>query len=398
MKNSDSVSFNSLMDKINPLNFKDNYNDCVIAFKILLNLSDNDEVRNLGQQIIDSFLLLNMLRSNSKLKKYFSEYSILCNKLHTFINKYSQFEKLLRNNEVKTKACLIIEDGDNISDIFNSTCVNINIEEKSSEKYYSLNSILKSTNLFRIILCKDKEEKFYNKISTNIINDNNIELIVCNDTKELLKRKKTNLVNTIISADDISDNQSKLFNLIEEKFKDLLYLEQKCFFLEQFLDETMTHLFVLDSKIAKIYTDFKNICKNEYDQSILQRQSIILMLNSFLNEYENKYKEKLFTESDSENSLISRFNYQDIYNKYTFDMKKDFNISDFIEYIKYTFQNENIDSIDEKTVVDEFERVYAQFLIKKIGDKENSFNFIDFMKNIYTIESNDVTLKEVKNK
>lgn len=397
MNNSNSISFNSLMDKINPLNFKENYNDCVIAFKVLLNLSNNDEIRNLGQQIIDSFLLLNMLASNSKLKKYFLEYSYLCDKLHIFINKYSQFEKLLRNNEVRTKAYLTVENNNRIDDIFNSTHVNIVIEDKSTEKDYSLNSIINSTNLFRIILCKDKEEKFKNKISTKIINENDTELKVCDDTKELLKRKKDNLVNTIISDEDISDTQSNLFNLIEEKFKELIYLEQKCYFLEKFIDETMTHLFVLDSKIAKIYADFKELCNKEYDNSIKQRQATVILLNNFFNEYEKKYKENTMNDNKYDISIISRFNYNDIYNEYTFNQKKEFNIIDFIEYIKYTFHDKNIDSIDDHSVVEEFEKVYAQFLIKKLGDKEKSFTFSDFMKNYYLENNNDLLLNKTKN-
>ena len=32
------------LGKANPLNLKDNYNDNVLAFKILLNLSDNDNL------------------------------------------------------------------------------------------------------------------------------------------------------------------------------------------------------------------------------------------------------------------------------------------------------------------------------------------------------------------
>jgi len=159
----------------------------------------------------------------------------------------------------------------------------------------------------------------------------------------------------------------------------------------------MTHLFVLDSTIAKIYADFKELCNKEYDNSIKQRQATVILLNNFFNEYEKKYKENTMNDNKYDISIISRFNYNDIYNEYTFNQKKEFNIIDFIEYIKYTFHDKNIDSIDEHSVVEEFEKVYAQFLINKLGDKEKSFTFSDFMKNYYLENNNDLLLNKTKN-
>lgn len=399
MGNSNSISFNTLMDKINPLNFKDNYNDCVIAFKILLNLSDNDDVRNLGQQIIDSFLLLNLLNSNSKLKKYFLEYNFLCDKLYTFVNKYSQFEKLLRKNVVKTKAYLSLENDKYENDVINSNKVNVIIEDKQTQISYSLNEIIDSTNLFRIILCKDKEEKFKEQISNRIRNGNiaNNDVKITDETKELLKRKKANLINTIISDDDISDNQTKLFNLIEEKFKELMYLEQKCYILEEFLDESMSHLFVLDSQIAKLYAEFKELCKNEMEYSIKNRQETILLLNSYLDEYETKYKVEQLNADESNISLSTNISYDEIYDEYISNEKKeyiDFDISDFIEYIKYTFSKKSIDAIDVNDVVDNFKGMYSQYLIKKLGNENDSMNFGEFLKNSISNKDDNLLRKK----
>lgn len=382
-----NISFKTLMNKINPLDLKENYNDCVIAFKILLNLSDNDIVRNLGQKIVDSFLLLNLLNSNSKLKKYFSEYNVLCEKLYIFVNKYSQFEKLLRNNEVKTKANLVSNNDELENGIINSKKVNIVIENNDDSLNYSLNEIIKSTNLFRIILCKDKEERFKTIISKKIINNNTInnETKMADETKKLLKRKKDNLVNTIISDDEISDNQTRLFNLIEDKYKELMYLEQKSGILENFMDESMSHLFVLDSQIAKLYAEFKELCKNELDVCIKNKQSIIELLNRYLDEYEMKYKDNHITD-DISNLVSSDINYNEIYDEYIFNEKmeyNDFDISNFIKYIKYVFKNKSIDLVDEQNIVDEFEKIYSKYLISKLGGDNSYTNFGEYLRNYF---------------
>lgn len=379
-----NISFKTLMNKINPLNLKENYNDCVIAFKILLNLSDNDTVRNLGQQIIDSYLLLNLLKGNSKLKKYFSEYNVLCDKLYTFVNKYSQFEKLLRNNEVKTKANLVSENEELGNNLINSKKVNIIIENNDNSLNYSLNEIIKSTGLFRIILCKDKDERFKKIISKKIMDSNTInnDNAMSDDAKKILKRKKDNLINTIISNDEISDNQTGLFNLIEEKYKELVYLEQKSNILENFMDESTSHLFVLDSQIAKIYADFKELCKNEIDTCIKNKQSIIVLINSYLDEYEIKYKDNQVNDNNNSNLVYSDINYNKIYNEYISNEKmeySDFDISNFIKYIKYVFKNKNIDLIDEQNIVDEFEKIYSKYLIDKLGGDNSYNNFGDYL-------------------
>ena len=383
-----NISFKTLMNKINPLNLKENYNDCVIAFKILLNLSDNDTVRNLGQQIIDSYLLLNLLNGNSKLKKYFPEYNVLCDKLYMFVNKYSQFEKLLRNNEVKTKANLVSENEELGNNLINSKKVNIIIESNDNSLNYSLNEIIKSTGLFRIILCKDKDERFKKIISKKIMDSNTInnDNAMSDDAKKILKRKKDNLINTIISDDEISDNQTSLFNLIEEKYKELVYLEQKSNILENFMDESMSHLFVLDSQIAKIYADFKELCKNEIDTCIKNKQSIIVLINSYLDEYEIKYKDNQVNDNNNSNLVYSDINYNKIYNEYISNEKmeySDFDISNFIKYIKYVFKNKNIDLIDEQNIVDEFEKIYSKYLIDKLGGDNSYKNFGDYLNNYF---------------
>ena len=373
MSNEKSVSFNTLMDKINPLNLRDNYNDCVIAFKILLNLSDNDEVRNLGQQIVDSFLLLQLLNSYSKLKYYFNEYSILCDKLYLFVNRYSQFEKLLRKNEVKTKACLISDNDDEENEIINSDRINVFIEGKQTNNNYPLNDIIKTTNIFRIILCKDNENRFKSEIVNKIRSNNlaNTELFKSDDTREITKRKKNILVNTIISNDDISDNQTDLFNNINDKYKKLMNFDKKSYILEKFLEHTMTHLFVLDPDIAKIYVDFKDKCKSELENAIKERQILVAELNSLFDDYEKKYKNY----NNIINDLYDNVSYDKIYSDYILNEEKESNNFDAIDFLNYVKKN----SFNAKNeIIDEFKDIYVQFLINKLGN-DNSIDFKDFI-------------------
>lgn len=373
MSNEKSVSFNTLMDKINPLNLRDNYNDCVIAFKILLNLSDNDEVRNLGQQIVDSFLLLQLLNSYSKLKYYFNEYSILRDKLYLFVNRYSQFEKLLRKNEVKTKACLISDNDDEENEIINSDRINVFIEGKQTNNNYPLNDIIKTTNIFRIILCKDNENRFKSEIVNKIRSNNlaNTELFKSDDTREITKRKKNILVNTIISNDDISDNQTDLFNNINDKYKKLMNFDKKSYILEKFLEHTMTHLFVLDPDIAKIYVDFKDKCKSELENAIKERQILVAELNSLFDDYEKKYKNY----NNIINDLYDNVSYDKIYSDYILNEEKESNNFDAIDFLTYVKKN----SFNAKNeIIDEFKDIYVQFLINKLGNY-NSIDFKDFI-------------------
>lgn len=373
MSNEKSVSFNTLMDKINPLNLRDNYNDCVIAFKILLNLSDNDEVRNLGQQIVDSFLLLQLLNSYSKLKYYFNEYSILRDKLYLFVNRYSQFEKLLRKNEVKTKACLISDNDDEENEIINSDRINVFIEGKQTNNNYPLNDIIKTTNIFRIILCKDNENRFKSEIVNKIRSNNlaNTELFKSDDTREITKRKKNILVNTIISNDDISDNQTDLFNNINDKYKKLMNFDKKSYILEKFLEHTMTHLFVLDPDIAKIYVDFKDKCKSELENAIKERQILVAELNSLFDDYEKKYKNY----NNIINDLYDNVSYDKIYSDYILNEEKESNNFDAIDFLTYVKKN----SFNAKNeIIDEFKDIYVQFLINKLGN-DNSIDFKDFI-------------------
>lgn len=397
MEKTNSVSFETLMKKINPLNLRDSYNDNVVALKILLNLSDNNEVRNLGQQIVDSFLLLNLLNTYKKIKEYIPEYKILCDKLYTFINKYSQFEKLLRKSAVNTQAYLSIKYsidknieniGDECSRAIDSETSYI-VMNKDNSKNYSLNEILDSTDLFRIVLCKDKNFKFKEDLSTkNVFNISYSE-----ETQSLMKRKKNSLVKTIVTNDDLTDSETELFQIITDNFKTLIELEQEIYILESVIDKMMSQLFVLDSNISGIYRNFKELCEQKYREAIKKRIVLTDKLNLNLSTYESLLDTS--TNKIEYDELINRINAKSnstivtdvflLYKRYIMEKENKNNIMD-VSFFKYVEQvaPEKLEMIH--SVEGLLKNLYSEYLIEKIGnlDSEDIDTFDKFVEQKYS--------------
>lgn len=324
----DKSKSEKLIEKIkkNPLNLKYSFNDNVVALKILLNLCDNDEVRNLGQQILDSYLLLNLLKSNMGIKQYFNEYSDLVKKLHTFINKYMHFEKLNRENDVRTYAFITtnynqestFDEGQSAFEAVQSENSYLVIKHKYNDfKGYSLSAILNSSKIFSSILGKDKEKKFKIEISNQILENNKRQKFgyvgYSEKVEELNSMKKRIFIKTI-TTDDLTDNQVQLFNLIEEEFKELLSLENKILLLERFVDKLLSRTFVLDSEIVKIYRNFKELCEKDLAISIKLKVELMEKIRADLITYEsilqstdiNKETEKNISQEEYVGYLISK--------------------------------------------------------------------------------------------
>lgn len=387
MEKSKSESYNTLMEKINPLNLN-SFNDNVVALKILLNLCDNDEVRNLGQQILDSYLLLNLLKSNMGIKQYFNEYSDLVKKLHTFINKYMHFEKLIRENDVRTYAFITTNynekstsnEGEAAFDAVQSENSYLVIRHKSDDfKGYSLTAILNDSKIFSSILAKDKEKKFKIEINNDILKNNKRQQKIeySENVEELISIKKRIFVETI-TTDDLSDNQVQLFNLIEEEFKELLSLETKILLLEKFIDKLMSRTFVLDSEIAKKYRNFKELCEKDLAISIKLKIELMEKIKTDLTTYEsilksmdiNKVEEKETSQKREEKvdkeiikSLVTF--YKDyLVEKINNNELGKIKFSEYVEKIA-SDQRDVIDYIKEKEVQQQKE--YVDYLINKLG-------------------------------
>jgi len=384
MKQNRSESYTMLMNQTNPLNLNSSYNDNVIALKILLNLSDNDEVRFLGQQILDSFILLNLLKGNICIKQYHEEYNVLVDKLHTFINKYMHFEKLLRDSNVRTYAFLTNnynlddtkEEGNEAKGAMSAENAYVVFSSKKEGfNGYSLNDILINSDIFKAVLCKDKSKKFKNEIINNNLNSNKKQQNIVNspEVEELINRKKNKFIQ-IVTTDDLTDEQLDLFNLIEEEIKELILVDNKIILLENFIDKLMSHLFVLDSKIARLYRDYKEICEKDYEESIKLRTKLIEKINIDLITYEsilgpNIKKKENVIELD-ENELYQKV--ANLYKNYLMEQIKNPNLENikFSEYLEYIGSNKDIiDYVKKKEAFEQ--QQYAQYLISKLGDDKN---------------------------
>lgn len=387
-----SESYNSLIGKINPLNLKSSYKDNVVALKILLNLSDNSEVRNLGQQILDSYLLLNLLKNNIEIKHYYDEYSYLVKKLHTFINKYMHFEKLLRENDIKTYAFITSnssetdtkDEGINAKEAVQNEIAYIFINNKKDNfNGYSLNVILNESKIFSSILCKDKDKKFKNESNNKIQK----RLQYSSEVEDLISYKKKILVQTI-TTDDLSDEQMQLFNIIEEEFKELLSLETKIIILEKFIDKLMAHLFVLDPEISKIYRSFKELCEKDYEKSIKLRVKMIDKIKTDLDTYESvlkSFNNEIISETTDDKDKIKNNDKEII--KELVSFYKDYLVEQinnselgkipFSEYIRKVASNQEnlIEYVKENEELQRKE--YVDYLIKKLGS-DNPESYEDY--------------------
>ena len=185
---------NSIVNSINPLNLKNSYDDNVMAFKVLISLSNSEELKLLGMQIIDSFILLNLIKDSKLLKKIIPSYNSLVNSLSVNVNKYSKFEKILRKEDIKTGAFLsdkfmFITDlknsfsliGLKSKKVVNSTKSYIVIDKSINDfkDGYSLNTILNQSKLFKSILCRD------NKFSS-IKSNNSNKLVLSPESDSLI--------------------------------------------------------------------------------------------------------------------------------------------------------------------------------------------------------------------
>lgn len=393
------------LGKANPLNLKDNYNDNVLAFKILLNLSDNDNLKLLGQQIVDSFMLLSIIQNNKMLSKNISCYNELIEKLSNTVNKYSKFEKLLRTNKVKTKGFLSDKFlfNTDINNSFQFVSVNSLKAIKSNKSYivinkesydYSLNDILQYSNLFKRVICKDKEKVFEKQINDNKLSIKNIKLSL--NTNNIVRRKNRLLKKTISSNQNISNSQFLLFDRINNLYKKLVFLEYQIQMFEKCNSIFNSRLLFLEYEVVDLYKQFLDECNDIFNKSIRERNFVYENLNSFLSEYE-----LLMNDTPKE---VETYNSPLVYNtdlnkerknmikSYILDRinNSDGNHISFINYLKNNSDNKDLIDQEQKNN-NEYLAMFSSYLIYKSGvtNEENVISFDKFVNDIYGVEKID---------
>lgn len=361
-----------------------NYDDNVTAFKLLLNLCDSDEVRNLGNEIVDSYLLFTFLKNNPFLKNCSKNYLPLLESLASSINEYSRFYKLLRENKVCTRA-KIEEKNDSSEFVFDNT----------NEKGFNLMDILKEYNLLEKIIIKDSKKTFKDYIESerkkNLTNYNNFTYSL--DANEIIQKKKNILAQTIIGSDELSDGQVELYGKIDDEYKNLILKEKEIAGIELVEDSLINKTYILKNTTVEVYRKFKDELNNILASEIKNRVKLCEQLNLDLDTYENLLdvkSDKLKEESRDEelykecindyNSYIEEISQNTKYGKLSFTNYIKCVKPNNIKLINYAQENEN-DLIS----------MYADYLIYKFS-KTNENDILPFTS--YVLNNNAIENKK----
>lgn len=365
----------NVVNIINPLNLKDSYNDNVLCMKIILNLCNNDELKKLGNQIIDSFLLINILNQNKKIKFYNIYYENLYNKLALTINKISKFEKIMRNSNIITNTYLsdkyvfkkdISTEYDDLDIILNSSKVFMIIDNKIN---YSLNRFIDDSNLFKKIILKDENQEFKKYFTKK----DKKKIKFSKEIMDLFEKKNKILVNTLTQEKEITDLQIEKYNSVNIELKQLIELEYKINDLSYVLNQLNNQIFILEPEVVNLYLLFKNECNNEYNNSIKLKKDFVKNINNILLDKKNNNKKLDF------NDLRKK-----VYKDYLYNRLNNSNNRSYINYIKYN-QNLNENFVEEELKKgDEYLSLYSSYLIYKSGlNNDNPMSFDDFVNTEY---------------
>lgn len=361
---------------INPLNLEDNNEDIVKCTKIMINLSDSDELKILGNQIIDSTVLKKILDENKVIKKHVSSYNDLYEQLALTSNKYSKFEKILRNNSILTKA--FISDKYLFKTDINNYPFNKKIELDKiylniSSKSYPLSVYFDLTNALKKILLNSYNNDFANSKNRYCI-DKRIEKII---------QKKEIMVAKVIAKDSSIDNKKiAQYELLNNLLKVLLSLDRNIFNITKLLDNINSRLFVLDPKAVNYYIIFKQECELLLFNSIQEKEKMI----------ENIENKILNMEDIPQYDKIRKKEFKNyIFNKIS---NKKYKNQSYINYIKNNTNNKKFVEYELKKN-DEYLSYYSSYLIYKssIEDKRDLLSFDEFLAKNYNNKSIDTVYK-----
>lgn len=350
---------NKLTDN-SSIKFGKSYDDSVKALKLLLNLCNEDELKNLGNQITDSYLLFTILKNNPFIKRYSKTYLPLLESLASNINEFSKFNKMLRTREVYTKATIKLDDEQ----------INIDIDEDKNDNGYLLNDELKKYNLFEKILLKDEQKEFANDLEAerkkNIEIYNNFKYSM--DVSSIVQKKKNILAQTIIDSDNLSQGQIELYDKINREYSNLMVLEREIVAIEMVSDALINKLFVLKNTTVELYRKFKDEMTSLLSKQIKKRVELCNKLNLDLDTYEGLLNNGNFINKANDDKEILSKQCLNFYNKYVIEQASDINIAklSFVDYLKkFTSNDELINYAKQKE--SDLVSLYAEYLIYKFS-------------------------------
>ena len=353
-------------------NLDTNIKNRIILFKKLLNnLDTNDStLKNLGYEIVDSKILLDLIKSCFKNKNKSQLNIQLEDCLSKEVNRYSEFEKYLRNKEYFTlyKIEYSFDSNNNLS------TVQLDNKNKSS-----LNDFFNKTNLFRNIIKTKifKQDKNNNLSNIDKFDDINIDL------KEIFK----DLIN--VNIDDEHFNELNEIINIKKRIVYLKSLINSCKIIsnlnieELFLSEEIIilfHLFTVECSTNLI------IYENELNSSIDKIQNIIQLYNSKKMDIEDDTMYDIYSDiniSEDERKILNYY-----FEMYKSNTNKDNNIS-FITYLKSNFPMEKELIKLVEALNNQFNTVYSEYLIYKTPyvNTDLCITFEQFAKKKYGINN-----------
>ena len=417
-------NFSIELNKKNPLHLNESYENNLYAFKTLLSSSymlneKNDniimEFRKLGYQIVDSFKLLSILNKSTYIKKSVKYYDELIKSLYNTINKYSKFEKMLRNYEFFTP--IFLSDRylfnkdikENQFDIVSE--VNRAVNSKNSyliyNKYlnetdegYSLNDILNSTDLFRKLIAKDKDLKFKYLMEKKNRNVNTFSY--SKDLKKLINKKNI-ILKQIMDSSDSSDIDNNYIDNINIKFKKLFVTELNICILDDLLN-SLLYDFELEPNVYELYKLLKLECEELLSRYI--NDDLILCnqldkeLDSFLELNSNAEVKNNYILSSEMNQLRTYY-----MRNYMAEKIKGSEMGklSFVKYLQLLITNDNGLIEFEKHQNEIAIEAYSEYIVYLAGqdDKNSALSFEEFTNlkygnkkiNITTFENNEESYK-----
>lgn len=182
-------------------NLEESIEERISLFKILIdNINPNNQnLKDLGNEIVDSKIMLELLKNNLKNKP--AKLDELISALSRDVNRYSEFEKILRkqNYFVNYKIVYILDKNDNIC--------SLNIYDSTESEQTNFNQLISDTDLLRKIVFAH---------SSNFRINNNDEI---NEKINYINKDMKNIFMDFTNYDMDDENYKKLSKIINLRKK-----------------------------------------------------------------------------------------------------------------------------------------------------------------------------------
>ena len=372
MKNKDSINNEILVYE----NLDYDFEKRIILFKKLLNNLDESDsaLKKLGFEIIDSKILLDLIKTCFKEKNKSDINMKMIDILSKEVNRYSEFEKYLR-----LKKYYVSYDIDFSFD--NNIISRVKLVNTDNNNQTCLNDFINETNIFRLII-KGKTfnpSKNYDVISKNKINNINFNI------KEIFK----DLLNVMMDEQHYEE-LNEIINLRKNISSKIMMIEACDIILNLDIEQlvlredvkSLFHLLVVECSSNII------ISKKQLDVDIEKIQKLIKIYKSKKMNKDEDETYNIYSDikvSENEKNILD-FYYQIYLN--TVDIEQT-NCISFLTFLKIYCPNEKELIKLVRILTEQFNTIYAEYLIYKTPyvNTDLCITFEQFAKMKYGIDS-----------